>query len=113
MKNRNIVFGALFLLGGYWLFKNFLNKKVQAEKPTIKLPETSEEEKKMLSAREDIYKWDMDFGACFRQIKGIGGCGNPLGNNIKINWSEKSFELTPEQQKLINEAIKKSKIQNR
>ncbi|MBW2998342.1 hypothetical protein KY321_02275, partial [Candidatus Woesearchaeota archaeon] len=56
MKNRNIVFGAFFLLGGYWLFKSFLNKKVQAEKPEIDLPETPQEELESLKKKEDFYR---------------------------------------------------------
>lgn len=56
MKKRNIVFGSLFLLGGYWLFKNFLNKKVEAEKPQIDLPETPQEELKSLKSRENLYR---------------------------------------------------------
>jgi len=110
MKTKNLILGVAFLFGGYWLIKNFLNKRVEAEKPEIQLPETPEEEKKMLKVRESIYKWDMDYGACYGQIKGLGGCGNPLGNNIKIDWTQSDFKITPEQQKLIKEAIEKAKL---
>lgn len=40
MKRKKIIFGALFLLGGYWVIRNFLNKKVEAEKPELEYTPT-------------------------------------------------------------------------
>lgn len=133
MKKRNIVFGALFLLGGYWLIKNFLNKKIEAEKPVIDtgfecpLNELSEKEQKEFEAERDRFiKNDPIFGA-FRYAE-YKERTTPYWNpnidctpeeiedfkrrlNDTSKWDKKAFELTPLQQKLIAEAIQKSKSQ--
>jgi len=35
MKTKNLIFGGVFIVGGFWLVRNFLNKKVEAEKPKL------------------------------------------------------------------------------
>jgi hypothetical protein len=70
MKTKNLIFGGVFLLGGYWVIRNFLNKKVEAEKPVIDtgfkcpLNELSEKEQKEFEAERDRFiKNDPIFGA--------------------------------------------------
>lgn len=70
MNKTKIILGGAFILGGYWLIKNFLNKKIEVEKPKIEtgfdcpLNEMSEEElKKSNEERERFIKNDPVFGA--------------------------------------------------
>ena len=119
MNKTKIILGGAFILGGYWLIKNFLNKKIEVEKPEINLPEgASDEEKQAWKVQEELLVWDNKYGSCLKQMKGLGGCSSPL--DIKYiptkafeNKDGNFFKLSDAQIKLINEAIEKAKAQNK
>ena len=117
MKTKNLIFGGVFIIGGFWLIRNFLNKKVEAEKPEIELPKgADEQQKKLWKVQEDMIVFDNKYGSCLRQMKGLGGCSAPLDiSQIPVKSFDKKdgnfFKLSDYQIKLINEAIEKAKLQ--
>ena len=97
MKKRNIVFGALLLFGGYWIIKNFLDKKVEVKKPELKYREKNTdrilkirggEVAIPLNIQEDYYKMRQAYRPT---SEGIADVGVPYGFKINPDFSKSDF----------------------
>ena len=97
MKTKNLIFGGVFIIGGFLLVRNFLNKKVEAEKPKLNYNEKNTDKiidikgNKVnipLKIQEQYYKMGQSFKP---NTQGISEIGVPYDFEINPDFSKIDF----------------------